>query len=99
MKMSNFNFSQSDQVWLSVKTDRRPFTSLGQSDMNSLKAIMKETAENCDVDALMQVINSYLTTFAASEENNCFIVLAIAQFRYFKIQRKTIDVRVLGSGE
>lgn len=48
-------FTQSDPVIFSVKRDQRQLSSLGQSDMNNLKAILKETAESCDIDAIIKV--------------------------------------------
>jgi len=49
------NKSACGDVSFSVKTDSsRQLSSLGQSSAKSLKVIMKETAETCDIDALVQ---------------------------------------------
>ncbi|XP_020606010.1 uncharacterized protein LOC110044772 isoform X1 [Orbicella faveolata] len=49
------NNSTSANVCFSVKTDSNcQLSSLGQSSVNSLKVIMKETAETCDINALVQ---------------------------------------------
>jgi len=47
--------SAGGNVLFSVKIDSgRQLGSLNQSSVNSLKVVMKETAESCDVDALVQ---------------------------------------------
>ena len=58
--MSLSYFTQSDPVFFSVKRGQRQSSSLGQSDMNNLKAILKETAKSCDIDAIIKVTETNL---------------------------------------
>ena len=53
--MSLSYFTQSDSVVFSVKRGQSQSSSLGQSDVNNLKAILKETAKSCDIDAIIKV--------------------------------------------
>ena len=56
--MSLSCFTQNDSVVFSVK--RGKSSSLGQSDMNNLKAILKETAKSSEIDAISKVTETNL---------------------------------------
>lgn len=58
--MSLSYFTQSDPVFFSVKRGQRQSSSLGQSDVNNLTAILKETAKSCDIDAIVKVTETNL---------------------------------------
>lgn len=58
--MSLSYFTQIDPVVFSVKRGQSQSSSLGQSDMNNLKAILKETAKSCDIDAIIKVTETNL---------------------------------------
>ena len=47
---------QSTEFHFAIKPSAQKLSSLGQISENSLKMIMKETTENCDTEALVQVM-------------------------------------------
>lgn len=58
---AQYSEGKSDPVVFSVKRDQRQPSSLGQSDLNNLKAILKETAESCDIDAIIKKVHDSLS--------------------------------------
>lgn len=58
---AQYSEGKSDPVVFSVKRGQRQSSSLGQSDMNNLKAILKETAKSCDIDAIIKRVYNSLS--------------------------------------
>lgn len=58
---AQYSEGKNDSVVFSVKRGQRQSSSLGQSDMNNLKAILKETAKSCDIDAIIKRVYNSLS--------------------------------------